>query len=503
MNGVRYLKGRARRLGGGGDTDACGHRGSEVDPEGPLPAEPDLTIPLALGHVLSSVRGRRSHPGGGVPGALAAGLLGASVLLAVPTSAATVGVSVNDNFFSDSSVTINVGDTVQWTWAGSNMHSTTSNTGLWDSGIKSSGTFSQSFNAVGTFGYFCQVHGAQGMTGTVMVIEPLPSVSIGDATVVEGNAGTTTATFAVTLSEASSDTASVSYATAGGTATAGSDFVSASGSVTFAPGDTAESVSVTVNGDTADESDETFFVNLSGASDATISDGQGVGTIVDDDGATTTAAISVADVSALETDGEALFEVSLSSVSESPVMVSYETADETATAGLDYEAASGSLSIPAGALFAQISVPVLLDAIVEDPETFLLRLSNPSGALIVDDMGVGTISDDPCDLRGSPMRDHLEGGPGDETLCGLGGDDEIEGGGGDDLILGGRGNDALSGQAGEDTVVGGKGGDDLEGNGGHDVLRGRDGVSGNDELNGGKGTDRCRADPGDDKRNCP
>jgi hypothetical protein len=101
--------------------------------------------------------------------------------------------------------------------------------------------------------------------------------------VTEGNVGTTTAIFTVTLSPASGQTATVNYATADGTATAGLDYVAGSGTVTFPPGSTSQPVSVSVIGDTLFEGDETFFVNLSGAVNANIVDGQGVGTILDDD----------------------------------------------------------------------------------------------------------------------------------------------------------------------------------------------------------------------------
>ena len=110
-----------------------------------------------------------------------------------------------------------------------------------------------------------------------------PSLSINDATVTEGNSGTTTATFTVTLSAASASAVTVNYATADGTATAGSDYVAGSGSLILAAGETSKPIPVTVNGDTTVESDETFTVNLSGASGATIADAQGVGTIANDD----------------------------------------------------------------------------------------------------------------------------------------------------------------------------------------------------------------------------
>jgi subtilisin family serine protease len=111
-----------------------------------------------------------------------------------------------------------------------------------------------------------------------------PSLSIDDVSVVEGNAGPTTATFTVTLSPASSRTVSVSYATADGTATtADGDYVATSGTLTFDPGVPTQPVSVTVNGDATYEADETFTVNLSSPVNAATTDSQGVGTITNDD----------------------------------------------------------------------------------------------------------------------------------------------------------------------------------------------------------------------------
>jgi hypothetical protein len=111
-----------------------------------------------------------------------------------------------------------------------------------------------------------------------------PSLSIGDVAISEGNRGTTTLTFTVSMSGLNPLGSSVNYATANGTATAGSDYASTSGTLTWAAGDTAsQTISVTVNGDMVMESDETFYVDLSEASGATISKSQGVGTIENDD----------------------------------------------------------------------------------------------------------------------------------------------------------------------------------------------------------------------------
>lgn len=93
--------------------------------------------------------------------------------------AATIGVNVGDNFFSPSTVTINVNDTVSWSWIGFSQHSSTSNTGLWDSGIHGRGfSFSRQFTAAGSFPYFCRVHPFQTGSVTVWAANSPPSVSI-------------------------------------------------------------------------------------------------------------------------------------------------------------------------------------------------------------------------------------------------------------------------------------------------------------------------------------
>lgn len=115
-------------------------------------------------------------------------------------------------------------------------------------------------------------------------VPPLPNLQINNVTLAEGNAGTSLATFTVTLSAVSADTVTVNWATANNTATtANLDYVTNSGSLTFTPGQVTKQVSVTVNGDLFFEGNETFFVNLSGATNSTIADSQGLGTITNDD----------------------------------------------------------------------------------------------------------------------------------------------------------------------------------------------------------------------------
>jgi plastocyanin len=104
-------------------------------------------------------------------------------MLAGPLSgqAAVANVAVKDDFFSPANITINVNDQVVWTWAGGGVisHNTTS-TGLWDSGFKTSGSYTNTFSAAGDFPYFCTLHRAIGMIGsiTVQAATAPPSVAI-------------------------------------------------------------------------------------------------------------------------------------------------------------------------------------------------------------------------------------------------------------------------------------------------------------------------------------
>ncbi|RMG38185.1 MAG: DNRLRE domain-containing protein, partial [Planctomycetota bacterium] len=116
----------------------------------------------------------------------------------------------------------------------------------------------------------------------------LPEISIGDATVTEGDDGTTAATFTVSLSAPASDAVTANFATrdgsaAGGSAADGADFAAASGTVSFAPGEVTQTVTIDVYGDTVDEGTENFFVDLLGIAGAVAGDVTGEGTILDDD----------------------------------------------------------------------------------------------------------------------------------------------------------------------------------------------------------------------------
>jgi uncharacterized protein len=123
----------------------------------------------------------------------------------------------------------------------------------------------------------------QPSSGDVQVVI-VPAISIDNVSVREPDrsiALTTPATFTVTLSARSPETVSVRFATASVTATAGSDYVSTTGTLTFSPGITSQTIAVDVMADPRREFTETFTLDLSAAMNATIADGQGVGSIID------------------------------------------------------------------------------------------------------------------------------------------------------------------------------------------------------------------------------
>jgi hypothetical protein len=256
--------------------------------------------------------------------------------------------------------------------------------------------------------------------GTIANDDPVPDISIDDQSIAEGNAGTSTLSFNLSLSNPSDQTVTVDYTTTDGTATvAGADYAAASGTVTFDPGQTAKTVDVTVNGDVTHESDETFTVDLSNASNVNILDGSGQGTITNDDQVPD---ISIDDRSVTEGDSPSTtimtFNVTLSNPSDQTVTVEYTTNDDTATiAGADYAAASGTVTFDPGQTAKTVDVTVNGDVTHESDETFTVDLSNASNANLLDDSGQGTITDDDASPTISVANASVaEGIVGDATL---------------------------------------------------------------------------------------
>jgi probable HAF family extracellular repeat protein len=235
---------------------------------------------------------------------------------------------------------------------------------------------------------------ANGHAVLLTYVLPPPTIAITNVTVTEGNSSTTNAVFTVSLSNSYSGPVTVDYDTANGTASAGSDYQAISGTLNFAPGETSRTITVKVIGDRAVESTETFNVNLSGATNATITAGQGVGTILDDE-----PRISINSVAKYEgRSGQTLytFTVGLSAAYDQAVTVSYKTTDCTAkTSDHDYVAKTGTLTFNPGETTKTITIVVTGDSKRENDETFFVDLfGNSSNSLIDHSRGIGTILND-------------------------------------------------------------------------------------------------------------
>jgi hypothetical protein len=234
---------------------------------------------------------------------------------------------------------------------------------------------------------------------TITDDDATPYVAVADAVVTEGDAGTTDMTFHVTRSGNTAVPVSLHYVTSNGTASAGSDYTALPvTTLDFAAGETSKSVTVPVLGDTATEANETLLLRLSSPVGSTLSDDTGVGTIVDDDGTGSpgpSTFVSVADVSAKESDGSVTFRVTRSGDTSGTTTVTRATSNGSAQAGTDYTALPpASLSFAPGQKTITVSVPLLSDTVDEPAETFGLRLSSPTGGTISDDTGLATLADD-------------------------------------------------------------------------------------------------------------
>ena len=241
-------------------------------------------------------------------------------------------------------------------------------------------------------------------TGTILNDDgALPALTINDVTIAEGNAGTTSLTFTVTLSAAAAANVTVAFATSNNTATdgpgvGGTDYVPTAGTLTFAPGVLTRPITVQVIGDINDEANENFRVNLSGATNATIADAVGVGTITDDDA---TPSLATAAVTVTESTATATFTVTLSAASGRTVTVNYATADGTAiaggtagTGGQDYNSRAGTLTYAPGETSKTVAITINPDALDEPDEAFAFTMAGAVNASVMTASVNATITDD-------------------------------------------------------------------------------------------------------------
>ena len=222
---------------------------------------------------------------------------------------------------------------------------------------------------------------------------PLPTISINDVTITEGDAGTLTLNFTVT--QTGKGKSSVRFATAEDTASSPDDFVARTGTLRFAGGHRRSKVAITIVGDTLDEANERFFVRLSNPIGATISNGEGTGTITDNDAPPTVSSVASLTVPEGNT-GDTIFasiDLTLSAPSGRRVSVDFTTVDASATAGSDYEPTAGTLDFAVGQTMGSVVVPVLGDDDSEGDETFDVDLANPVHATLGAHPTVVTIQD--------------------------------------------------------------------------------------------------------------
>ena len=215
-----------------------------------------------------------------------------------------------------------------------------------------------------------------------------PRLSIGDASIAEPVFGVAQASLTVSLDHAAASAVTVHYATANGTAAAGSDYTAASGTLTFAPGETSKTITVPVLADSMAEVTETFLVNLTNATGASIADAQGQVSILNTGGAVAMPTLTVGDIAVAEPvagSKAASFTVTLSQPSAGPVFFAYSTADGTAHAGQDYTAISGTLNFAAGETSKTITVPILADGLAEGAETFTLAVGAVTATATIHD----------------------------------------------------------------------------------------------------------------------
>ncbi len=231
------------------------------------------------------------------------------------------------------------------------------------------------------------------------------------------NEATGLATFTVTLNTAAGVPVTVNYGSAGGTAASGADFSAITGSLTFAPGVTSQTISVPITDDAVFEGSESFTVTLSGATNATIADGTGIGTIADDGtgtGGGNDDRPSVASVSSpTVAEGADLdFTVALSNTSTTPTTVTLAPSSGSATLGTDtgtgllasfdggatfVPVVGSTVSVPAGIASFIVRVSTVDDPVSEPTETLTLSASTAINAAPV--TGTGTITDN----EGTPL----------------------------------------------------------------------------------------------------
>jgi hypothetical protein len=244
-----------------------------------------------------------------------------------------------------------------------------------------------------------------------------PVISIADASVAEGNAGTTTLTFNLALSVQTSETVTVQWTTADDTATdLDNDYEPAGGTISFPPLATTATIQVPVNGDTKHEPNERFFVNLSSPQYAKLPDTQAVGTILNDE---PDPQMSIGDAQVVEGNSgttNAVFTVTLSYPSSGTVSATWTIKPGSAVEISDYLAGGGTVTFAAGLVTQPVTVQVVGDSLPEPDETFTVELSAPAGATLLKSVGNGVILNDDQTVSHPPVSGLVVVSDGDASV---------------------------------------------------------------------------------------
>ena len=310
-------------------------------------------------------------------------------------------------------------------------------------------------------------HGVTGTTGTARILDPdaaQPMISIEGTAATEGEY----MYFTVRLSEPATDAVTVNYATRSGSGEINVDASSGlSGTVTFAPGQTVQTIRIYASHDYLDEIDESVFVELSNPSGASFGGGNArasaTGWVLDNDGPGINRSVAVSSAEVREGPGGrvAVFSIEISTASTAPVTLNYQTVSGTAVAGADFAARSGTVTFAPGQTRTEVIVPIANDLALENLEQFYLRVAPPFPSAISSRSSVATGTATIIDgsIRGTAGNDVRNGTIHGDRIEGFAGHDLLRGLAGNDLLSGGLGNDTLEGGAGADRLLGGLGND--------------------------------------------
>jgi len=305
--------------------------------------------------------------------------------------------------------------------------------------------------------------------GTITNDDLLPNLNLSaNQTIVEGNTNLQNVTYTVTLSSTSTKTITVQYATANGTAIAGSDYTSTSGTLTFNPGVTSQVINIPILNDSLSEANETFNLTLSSPTNANLGTTNTVTTTITDTlsaSVTTTLPANVENLTltgttAINGTGNAGNNIlqgnsanntltglngndTYSFVANSALGI--DTITETTTDGIDTITFNGTT------VAVNVNLGVTTSQTVNSNLKLIISANN-----VIENATGGTGNDR---LTGNALNNTLNGGSGNDQLQGLGGDDSLWGGAGNDILDGGTGNDTLWGGLGDDVLTGGVGND--------------------------------------------